>query len=134
MNQGQKHPLLTVLHICVIVVGIGFLLHFSHSIYSLWRRGDVVQERELRLRELEKEQEDLKNKLSYALTTQFIEQEARNKLNMVQPGETLVVLSQEYISTQSMNVQQGNESIVEKDTKTLRSNVQDWWRLLFLGK
>ena len=134
MNQGQKHPLLTVVHVVVVVVGIGFLFHFSFSIYSLWRRGDVVVERELRLKELEKEQEVLKNKLSYSLTTQFIEEEARNKLNMVQPGETLVVLPQEGtnsgIKTTSIENFQSHESV--KNTK--KSVLSQWWSLFLWGK
>lgn len=125
MQQPQKPKYLVILHIGVVLFGLFLLFNFSYSIYSLWRRGDIVSEREEYLRRLEKEQDELKTELSYTMRPEFIEEEARNKLNLVRPGETLVVLS-ERESSESALMSITGERIPEK-------RVLSEWVELFIG-
>lgn len=125
MQQPQKPKYLVILHIGIVLFGLFLLFNFSYSIYSLWRRGDIVSEREEYLRRLEKEQDELKTELSYTMRPEFIEEEARNKLNLVRPGETLVVLS-EHESSESANMSINKESMPEK-------RVLSEWFQLFVG-
>lgn len=128
MQEPQKPILLNILHVALIIVGFLLIGSFVVSIYNLWRRGDVIEEREAYLKRLEQEQVELKNQLSYTLTQDFIEEEARNKLNMIRPGETLVVLPQTSSPSaeNTITTQVANEP--EKE-----SNLGEWWSL-FLGK
>jgi cell division protein FtsB len=127
MQQPQKPKYLVILHIGVVLFGLFLLFNFSYSIYTLWRKGDVVSEREQYLRTLETEQEKLKTELSYTMRPEFIEEEARNKLNLVRPGETLVVVSERGAS-ESSEIEERIE-IVTDDTERILYK----WVRLFVG-
>lgn len=90
------------------------LLSLSQSIYTLWRRGDIVEERLTHLKTLEKEQDELKTQLSYTLRPEFIEEEARNKLNMVLPGETMVIVPDASSEASLRSTQTDMDSAVEE--------------------
>lgn len=129
MQQPQKPKYLVILHIGVVLFGLFLLFNFTYSIYSLWQKGDIVSEREQYLRSLEKEQEELKTQLSYTMRPDFIEEEARNKLNLVKPDETLIVLS-ERIATTS-----GQEQYKEEiSSNTVFQRVFHKWVELFVGR
>lgn len=130
MQEPQKSKLLYIIHISLIVIGFGLVGSFISSIYGLWRRGDIVSEKEAYLRQLEKEQIQLKNQLSYTLTQEFIEEEARNKLNMIKPGETLVVLPQESSSASELV---STMMVLPQEAVSQKSTIVLWWNL-FLGR
>jgi cell division protein DivIC len=107
------------------VIGLIFVIQSSLSLYNLARRGDRVWEQGVRLKELEKEQEELKKQLSESHTDFFIEQEARNKLGLVKPGETLVYLEKE--ATEA-GFQSSAFSSQPSANKTI---LQQWWEVFF---
>lgn len=129
MQQPQKPKYLVILHIGVVLFGLFLLFNFTSSIYSLWQKGDIVSEREQYLRRLEKEQDELKTQLSYTMRPDFIEEEARNKLNLVKPDETLIVLSERNATTSG----QKQES-VEISGSNPSQRVFHRWLELFVGK
>lgn len=128
MQQPQKSKYLVILHIGVVIFGLFLLFNFSYSIYTLWKRGDVVLEREHYLKTLEKEQDELKTELSYTMRPEFIEEEARNKLNLVRPGETLVVVSEREASFG------GEMLIVDQKAEDDTRRIMNEWIQLFVGE
>jgi cell division protein FtsB len=128
MKQVQNSKVLTAIHIALIIAGIYILWSFSSSIYRLWKKGDVVFDKQKYLKTIEKEQDQLKTELSYTLKSTFIEEEARNKLNLVKPGETLVIVPNASVSAKN---EYGSDSLSEKEMFH-ESIVRRWWKV-FLG-
>jgi len=78
--------------ILIIIIGIGLIVNLSRSIFKLLQASGQLKEAEQKVLELEKESQLLAQKKELFQSQDFIEQEARNKLNMVKEGETVVVL------------------------------------------
>jgi cell division protein FtsB len=76
----------------VIIACILIINGLSRSIYDLWQKQDLLVKAREDL-ELEKQANiELKTKLTYVNSEQFIEEEARNKLFMVKEGESSVIV------------------------------------------
>lgn len=89
------------------------------SIYDLWHKQDLIVGAKKDLdREKEKNQR-LKAELSFVKSKEFIEQEARNKLFMVKPGEAGVIVPQELVE----------EKKIKKEPEL--PNWQKWINLFF---
>jgi hypothetical protein len=72
--------------------------------------------------QLEKEQQKLLEKRQYYQSEEFIEEEARNKLGLSRPGETIVILPPNVGEILGQK-----EGIPEKEIP----NWQKWWKLFF---
>ncbi len=81
-----------LIKIAIIIIGTGLIISLSRNIYCLLKAGDQVELAQQRLEELEKEHQELLKKEDYYQSEEFVEQEARNRLNMGKPGETVVIL------------------------------------------
>lgn len=71
---------------------------------------------------LEAKNKELKAKLSQIRSPEFIEKEARNKLGLAKPGETVIIIPDEKIRA----ILQATPS-----AQTRLSNPLGWWRLFF---
>ncbi len=78
--------------ILIILVGIGLIVSLSRDILRLLRSADELKLAAQKVEELQKESESLAQKKGYYQSESFIEEEARNKLNMAKVGETVVIL------------------------------------------
>lgn len=81
-----------LIRIIIIVVGIGLIISLSRNIYRLLKAGDQVKLAQERLEELEIEHQELLELRDYYQSEEFIEKEARDKLNLSRPEETVVIL------------------------------------------
>jgi cell division protein FtsB len=84
-----KHKWVQIL---IIMVGIGLIVSLSRDILRLLRAADELKLAAQKVEELQKEGESLTQKKNYYQSETFIEEEARNKLNMAREGETVVIL------------------------------------------
>lgn len=111
-----------VLRMAIILIGIGLVISLSRSIFKLLQAADRLKLAEQELAQLEKEHQSLVEQKEYYQSEEFIEQEARNKLNMARPGEAVVVLPP--------NV---GELLGETETKSVPEtpNWKMWWELFF---
>ncbi|MBI4066432.1 septum formation initiator family protein [Candidatus Gottesmanbacteria bacterium] len=109
----------------LIVIGISAVLivNLSRSIWDLWRRRDILGEREAVLRRLEAENKHLQSELEYTQSPEFIEQEARNRLGLGREGEAVVLMPNDQFPMT-------NGKTEEKQEETLPSR-KKWWRLFF---
>jgi|SRR3990167_3207196 len=108
------------------------LITFSFSFLRIMRS---ISEGKNRLLEVKnevsqdlKEKENLEKEVMERQSLDFLEREARNRLNLIKPGERMVILPQ----NNSTDVE--TETKVEEKGKPLekpRPNWQKWWELLF---
>jgi cell division protein FtsB len=78
----------------VIVIGICLLIihNLATSIYDLWHKQDVVTNAQNQLAAEQAENRKLKAQLKVVASDEFLENQARNELFLVKPGETGVIL------------------------------------------
>ena len=88
VNILNKKPI----RILIIIIGIALIVSLSRSILKMFKAKDELRLAEQKIEELKKEAASLTEKKEFYQSEEFIEQEARNKLNMVKEGETVVVL------------------------------------------
>jgi cell division protein FtsB len=99
-----------MLFFIILAISILVINNLIHSIFTLWQKYDLVT---LAQKELTREKQDnqkLKSQLSYAQSKEFIEQEARNKLFLVKPGEQKVLISEDLIKGASTPSAQAKKS------------------------
>lgn len=83
---------------------------------------------------LEKDKNDLNALLSYVQTDAFVEQEAREKLNLAKDGESLVLLPE--ADSTGFGAPTPQEGIVDNysqsvETPVKKSNLVKWWQYFF---
>jgi len=110
-----------LLKVVIIIVGIGLIISLSKNLYRLLEAGDQVKLAQQRLEELKTESKKLEQERDYFQSEEFVEQEARNRLNMAKPGEKVVILPP-------------NLGENEKQTFTPNPELPNWkkWLSLFL--
>lgn len=113
-----------LLNLVILIIGIGLIINLSRDILRLLRSGDQIKQAEAKLKELDKESQQLKELREYYQSDEFIEEEARNKLNMARPGETVVILPPNIGEL----VGQAGEEVSRGDQLP---NWKRWWRLFF---
>ncbi len=95
------------------------IVNISRTIYRLWQKGHIVEERQSYLTDLKQKHSQLEVKLGEVQSPQYIERQAREKLNLQREGEVVVVLPQTK-----------TEEAVTLQVKT-EANWQKWWKLFF---
>ena len=88
-----KPPKITKIFLFIIAGWLGFTL--IRNTYLLWQSGSRIQEAEKQLEDVTKEHQDLASQLRLIESPQFIEKEARDKLNLAKPGDIIVILPPE---------------------------------------
>ena len=79
-------------YIIVLVISVMLINNLVHSIYNLSQKKNLVTQTQEELKKEQDRNARLTDQLIQVKREDFVEEEARNKLFMVQPGETIVVL------------------------------------------
>lgn len=101
----------------VLIASALVINNLVRSIYSLWKKHDLIVQAKKEVEEQKKQNRQLSEKLKIVESQEFVEKEARNKLFMVKPGERMVVLPP--------------IAIEEKKEKVELPNWKKWWQLFF---
>lgn len=109
-----------VFFILAIVTGVIIINNLARSVYDIWKKKDLVISAQEELEAQKRENERLKTQLKQAQDPKFIEEEARNKLLLVKPGEEHVIIPQDLATSEA--------SLIKKDT---RPNWKKWWEYFF---
>lgn len=120
MSIGKKMKS-RVLKIVIIVIGLSLIFNLSRDILRLIKASDQIRQAEQKVRDLEVEQRQLVEKKEYFQSEEFVEEEARNKLNMAKPGETIVILPPS----------SGVAGDKNKGEQAKIPNWKKWWQLFF---
>lgn len=111
----------------VFFIALGILLIFiynlSFSIYNLWQKRDVIARAQKELEKEKRENTELVKKYETARKPEFIEEEARNKLFLVKPGESEVILPELPSKISSSSSKASSEKNMP--------NWKKWWSLFF---
>jgi cell division protein FtsB len=111
-----------LINLTILIVGVGLIISLSRDILRLLKAGDRIKQSQVRVEELEKKNRELAGLKAYYESEEFIEQQARNKLNLSKKGETVVVLPENV--EELIDYQPPGE--LEKDPSW-----RQWWNLFF---
>jgi len=101
-----------------IFVSLLVVFRLSQSIVDLWAKRGAISEKQQELAVVSNQNEQLKEKLAEAQSPAYIEKIAREKLSMVQAGESIVLVSDQASSVSETRL----ENV---------SNWKKWWLLFF---
>ena len=68
------------------------MVRLGGNVWRLWKAGERIKQAEADVQKQTQENEELKTRLAQVESPEFIEKEAREKLGLGEPGETIVVL------------------------------------------
>ena len=85
-------PYKKIAYIIVVVILFAMINNLAHAIYSTWQKQDLIKKAQQDLTDVKNENLQLKSDLARVQKPQFIESEARDKLYLTKPGETIIVL------------------------------------------
>ena len=104
-----------------IVVSLVIINGLVRSIYDLWNKQDVVVRARHELDQEKQKNDELKIQLGFVKSNEFVEEEARNKLFLVKPGESDVIIP---------------ENLIKKKEVKKMVVIPAWqqWLNLFLGE
>lgn len=76
----------------ILILGVIWIVGLGRTVWRLWQAKGQLDEAQKRLDELKTEESKLQKESDYAQSKEFVEEEARDKLNMSYPDETVVLL------------------------------------------
>jgi len=106
----------------IIFLGIAFIVKLTGDFLRLLKAGQRIKIMEEKILKLEEKKKELSSKYRYYQTPDFIEEEARNKLNMAKPGEIIVILPPNL---------EGVLNRPQAHTEPPIPNWKKWWNLFF---
>ena len=122
-NSSIKH---IALAIAFILGSIGFIRTSITVVQSRHRLELLRQE----VANLEQQKSHLKVELDYQKTPEYIEMEARNKLNLIKPGDKLYIVDEKL----AQDINKGivlSQSTSKSDLSDRKQNLYNWLNLLF---
>jgi cell division protein FtsB len=123
LTKQFKYVFLTVLF---TALSVGFIRSTFYVLKSKERLDDVQKE----VAGMEKQVEDLNADIEYKKTDVYIEEKARNDLNMIKPGEQVYVVVDSGKSTSSGGVL-GTQKSFEREKSSKDANWYAWYKLFF---
>lgn len=111
-----------LLYLLIIIISLLIVNNLIRSTYNLWQKNDLITQAEKQLSKQKTENDRLKDQLTRVKRADFIEEEARNKLFMVKPGEKMILMNQgEELESKS----------VKKKVDAVTPVYQQWWGVFF---
>jgi len=107
------------------------MFNFTRTTMDIIQTSKRLQNMQDNVAGLETKKKTLERDLSYKKTSRFVEEEARNRLNMIKKGEkvlVLPVLAQKDQPTSSANLAPSIKNTSESDTDTPDENNSHFWQ------
>lgn len=110
----------------LLVVSISLLRSSFQVLKSKGRLDEINKE----VLGLEKQKEQLEKEVEYKKTEEYIEEKARNELNLIKPGEKVfVVVGGDEVKGSSQSVLSGSSE--RKKSENKEKNWYSWYKLFF---
>jgi cell division protein FtsL len=106
---------------CLILLLVLVSIAMTKEAYRYYKVGQEIRDLENKIRDLKKSNEELAQEKEYFTSKEFLEDEARKKLNMVKEGESVIVIS-------SQSAPEENKS---QEQKPKISNIKFWLEYFF---
>lgn len=110
-----------IIFFAIILILFFVILQLISSIYTLWHKQDVLTNAQKQLQQEKQENTKLKQQLVQVNSPEFVEKEARDKLLMVKPGESEVLIDQ--------NLLKASESASRNEEE--KTYWQQWFEIFF---
>lgn len=110
-----------ILFFTITIILLVICLNLIKSIYDLYSKKDILRETQKQLTQLQKEHTQLQHQLTLVKSQAFIEEQIRDKLFMLKPGESTILLPQ---------ASSAGQSGLSMPTSNI-PNWQKWWNLFF---
>jgi len=130
-NSGSIAKKASFLFRVLIVCGFMALFYISYSIFQqAYKQNQInveIASLQQEVEDLHQDNQNLLDFVNYIQTDDFKEKEAKDKLNLVKEGETVVLVKEKEVPIRQ-------EAVVEQKKPELvvnRSNYYWWWHLLF---
>ena len=78
--------------VLALLLGTFFIITFSRDLLDLMSSRERIAKEQAEVAQLEGEQQELASELNQVMSDEFVEKEAREKLLLSKPGETVVLL------------------------------------------
>lgn len=104
----------------LLILGCYLIVSFSRDIWGLVEKSREIEKEQLKLDQLKKENLELKKRVAYVQSEEFIEKEARDKLGLARDGEAVVMMPSA-----------GKSAREDSFNSEEQSNWQRWWHLFF---
>src|SRR3989337_2335861 len=78
--------------VLALLLGTFFIITFARDLLDLLSSRERIAKEQAEVAQLEGEQQDLASELNQVMSDEFVEKEAREKLLLSKPGETVVLL------------------------------------------
>lgn len=119
----------------LLVVSVLILLFFSTNlIRQIINRRDLqkdIAELESEINSLEKKNQELSNLIGYFESLDFVEKEARTKLNLRKPGEKIIVVPEEGVAPEQTQESLEEDAVLVYQSEVDGSNPQRWLNYFF---
>ena len=112
--------------LAIIIIGLFIIYGSSRNILELWQQKQRVWKIQKEVKDLEIKETELKKKLEYYNSDEYVEKIAREKLLLQKAGETVILLPQGENQDQSSNM----KSQVEEENKPTEPSI--WQKLIEL--
>ena len=106
--------------ILLFLLALYSIFNISRSVWRIYRRGDRLMELRREIENLKEEKKRLQEEIVYRQSPEFIEKEARDRLNMVKEGERVVILPAELTPPSTKEKKTSKEVVTEPNWK-------QWW-------
>lgn len=106
----------------IVILLVVVIFNLGKSIFSLWQKKDVLITTQHKLDQLQKDNKRLKQQYAQVQSPQFVEEQARDKLFLVKPGEQTIVISSSMF---------GSSEVSKPSSSSQQPNWQQWWDLFF---
>jgi len=107
--------------IFLIIIFVLVIVALGRESYRYFKVNQEIRDLEKRIEALEISNEELSRMQEYFQSEEFLEKEARLKLNLTKPGESLIIVKK----TEEAEGEQ--EIAIAKEI----SNIQKWWKYFF---
>ena len=120
----------------VLFLEVAILLFFAFNVgKEMYKKHSIEQEvsrLEAEIGKLENNKSELSALLSYVKTDAFVEQEAREKLNLAGEGESLVLMPEADNINASSSPEQVALAVNDSEEPPVQStNLERWWQYFF---
>ena len=105
----------------ILIFEVYLIISLSRSVWDLWQKQGEVGEVRDRVDKLQRENTRLTSELDYVKTDAFVEKEAREKLKLVKPDETIVVIPESVLQAATASA----------SPTPMPPNWEQWMKLFF---
>jgi len=107
----------------LVIILILVVIALGQESYRYFRTSQRIKDLENKIEELKTSNEELAGLKEYFKSEEFLEKEARLKLNLTKPGEKLIIIKQIEEDLEEFEQEQGLAREI--------SNIQKWWQYFF---